>query len=248
MWRSDNMKAIILSGGRGTRLLPLTAMTPKPMLPIGDKPHLEYIIQLLKEHGVDHVIFSTGYLHEQIVEYFGDGSRYGIKIDYKEDGDRPLGTAGAIKNCEDLIDNYESVIVFNGDILTNIDIGDMYFLHQIKSNPSKITIALTPVENPSQFGVAVTDGFKIHNFIEKPTTLDYGNLINAGIYVIDKSVLHDIPKDEFVMIETDVFPRYAKEGRLYCYKDRGMYWLDIGTHDRYNQAQKDVESFFKKQV
>lgn len=238
------MKAIILGGGRGTRLLPLTANTPKPMLPIGDKPHLEYIIKRLRTHGVTDIIFSTGYLHDKIVEYFGDGSDFGVKITYREDGDKPLGTAGAIKNCEDLLDN-EPFIVFNGDILTNINLVSMAFGHLIRSSLDNITIALVPVDNPSQFGVAVTEhNFHIKEFVEKPTTLEYGNLINAGIYVMDKQVLHSIPKGEYCMVETDVFPQYAKEGRLYYYSQPEMYWLDIGTHERYNQAQIDVKKYF----
>jgi NDP-sugar pyrophosphorylase family protein len=234
------MKAIILSGGKGTRLRPLTDNTPKPMLPIGDKPHLEHIVELLKENGVDHIIFSTGYLHEQIVEHFGDGSSYGIKIDYKEDGNKPLGTAGAIKNCEDLLDNMPFV-VFNGDILTDINLDWMYFLHAITEGKNPfITIALTPVENPSQFGVAVTECEKIIKFVEKPTSSEYGNLINAGIYIINKEVLKDIPKDTYSMVETDLFPQYAEKGSLYMY-EYDFYWLDIGTHERYNQANEDIK-------
>lgn len=242
------MKAIILSGGKGTRLKPLTDHTPKPMLPIGGKPHLEHIVELLKECGVDHIIFSTGYLHEQIVEHFGDGSSYDIKIDYREDGNKALGTAGAIKNCEDLLDD-KAFIVFNGDILTNLNVDWMYFLHCIESTINHLTIALTPVDNPSAFGVAVTECNKIVEFVEKPTTLDYGNLINSGIYIMSKEVLSDIPKDEFVMVETDVFPKYAEQGRLYAY--RGDYidnyhWFDIGTHERYNEANEYANKKLKK--
>lgn len=238
------MKAIILSGGKGTRLKPLTDNIPKPMLPIGDKPHLEHIVALLKASGVEHIIFSTGYLHEQITEHFGDGSAYGIKIDYKEDGDKPLGTAGAIKNCEELLDlqDHESFIVFNGDILTNIDVFFMCFVHMLKSDHNKISIALAPVDNPSQFGVAVLDGINIVKFVEKPVVVDYGNLINAGIYIMDKEVLDSIPKGEYSMVETDVFPKYAEKGLLYYYyQDENEYWIDIGTHERYNQANEDIK-------
>lgn len=239
------MKAIILSGGKGTRLRPLTDHTPKPMLPIGGKPHLEHIVELLKLYGVNHIIFSTGYLHEQIVEHFGDGSAYGIKMDYRADGDKPLGTGGAIKNCEDLLDN-EPFIVFNGDILTDLDLGWMDIKHLIYTAIDSITIALVPVENPSAFGVAVTEDERIIKFVEKPSTLDYGNLINAGIYIMNKKVLEDIPKDEYIMVETDVFPQYAEKGKLYAYPI-DCYWLDIGTHERYNQANEDVsKKVFKK--
>lgn len=240
------MKAVILSGGKGTRLRPLTDVIPKPMLPIGGKPHLEHIVELLKDNGVDHIIFSTGYLHEQVVEHFGDGSKYGIKFDYKEDGDIPLGTAGAIKNCENLLDlePHESFIVFNGDILTDLDVFFMYFGHMIDSKPNRITIALTPVENPSQFGVAVLDGRNIIEFVEKPDNPDYGNLINSGVYILDKEVLDFIPKNKFCMIETEVFPFYAKYGNLYTYTEQ-MYWLDIGTHERYQQANEDIKKLKK---
>src|SRR5437764_664585 len=243
------MKAIILSGGTGTRLRALTDHTPKAMLPIGGKPHLDHIVELLKESGFDEIIFSTGYLHHQIYEYFGDGSKHGVKFYYKSDGDKPLGTAGAIKNCEDLLDDMPFV-VFNGDILSNINLDWMYFLHCIESSTNHATIALTPVDNPSQFGVAVTECSKITKFVEKPTTLDYGNLINSGIYIMNKSVLADIPKDEYVMVETDIFPKYAEQGRLYAYIGdyvKDYYWVDIGTHERYNQANEDVfKKVFKK--
>jgi NDP-sugar pyrophosphorylase family protein len=232
------MKAIILSGGKGTRLRPLTDNTPKPMLPIGGVPHLEHIVDLLKECGFNEIIFSTGYLHSQIQEHFGDGSAYGVKMYYKEDGDTPLGTAGAIKNCEDLLDD-NPFVVFNGDILTNINLDWMYFIHCIEDDINHISIALTPVDNPSSFGVAVTKCDKITRFVEKPTTLDYGNLINAGIYIMNKEVLKDIPKDEYVMVETDVFPQYAEKGKLYAYPT-DCYWIDIGTHERYNQANEDI--------
>lgn len=243
------MKAIILSGGKGTRLRPLTDHTPKPMLPIGGKPHLEHIVELLKECGFDHIIFSTGYLHEQIVEHFGDGSAYGIKMDYIADGEKPLGTAGAIKNCEDLLDDMPFV-VFNGDILTNLNVDWMYFLHSIEeSTNNHITIALTPVENPSAFGVAVVECNNIVKFVEKPTTLEYGNLINAGIYIMDKKVLESIPKDEYVMVETDVFPQYAEKGNLFAYIGDyldGYHWFDIGTHERYNEANEYANKKIKK--
>lgn len=243
--------AIILSGGKGTRLRPLTDHTPKPMLPIGGKPHLEHIVELLKECGFEHIIFSTGYLHEQITEHFGDGSAYNIKIDYKEDGNKALGTAGAIKNCEDLLDEQEYIFaVFNGDILTNLNVDWMYFLHAITDDRDPaITIALTPVDNPNQFGVAVTECEKIVKFVEKPTNLDYGNLINAGVYIMDKRVLDDIPKDEFVMIETDIFPKYAENGHLYNYIGdylEDYHWFDIGTHERYNEANEYANKKIKK--
>lgn len=236
------MKAIILSGGKGTRLMPLTKNIPKPMLPIDGVPHLLYTVNLLKHSGIVDIIFSTGYLHEEIVNYFGDGSRFGVSITYKEDGDKPLGTAGALKNCEDLLVDYENFIVINGDILTNIDIHEMLFHEFLLCKDNSIMIALAEVSNPEQFGVAITDGHKISGFVEKPKDSSLGNKINAGVYIMDKHVLESIPKDEFCMLETDVFPRYADSGDLYWFQDKSMYWIDIGTHERYNIANDDVRS------
>lgn len=236
-------KAIILSGGKGTRLMPLTKDTPKPMLPINGVPHLEYIIRLLKVSGVIDIIFSTGYLHEKIVDHFTDGSKFGVNIVYREDGVAPLGTAGAIKNCEDLLDGDDNVIVINGDILTDVNLIAMAYQHVISySASSEITMLLTEVDNPEQFGVALTDDitYRINGFVEKPKEY-VGNKINAGIYIISKRVIEQIPKNEYKMLESDVFPILAKQGKLYWYSEKDMYWIDIGTHERYNTANEDVK-------
>lgn len=145
-----------------------------------------------------------------------------------------LGTAGAIKNCEDLIDS-DKILVLNGDILTNINLNELY-----KYYDSDITIALAKVEDASSFGVAQLDkDSNITNFIEKPKDNAYGNLINAGIYVIHKNVIKEMPKDQYLMFETDVFPKYVANKKLKGYTD-DFYWLDIGTHERYEQANMDV--------
>jgi mannose-1-phosphate guanylyltransferase/phosphomannomutase len=235
------MIAVILSGGKGTRLHPLTLNTPKPMLPINGIPHLEYQIKLLKEHGFRDIIFSTGYLHSQIKDYFGKGRNHGVIIRYKEDGGEPLGTAGALRNCLDLIDE-EEVLVLNGDILTNINLTAMKEKFQSDLR-SPMMIALTPVEDPTQFGVADMVGGKIKRFIEKPSDGSYGNLINAGIYMMYKGIVNNFIEDGFSMIENTIFPQFAKAGMLGAYID-DYYWLDIGTHDRYEQAQKDAKIFF----
>lgn len=235
-------QAIILSGGKGTRLRPLTDNTPKPMLEIGGKPHLEHIVTSLKNHGITDIIFSTGYLHKKIVEHFGDGSKFGVAIQYREDGEIPLGTGGAIRNCEDLITSY-SFLVINGDILTDMDYIPMIKQHMLgPMSNDRITIALTPVEDPSSYGVAVVEKAhgRISHFVEKPSTLEFGNLINTGIYVMDKSVLNVIPKEKFVMLEDDVFPLYANLGNLFGHTYNDIYWIDIGTHVRYNKANEDI--------
>jgi NDP-sugar pyrophosphorylase family protein len=234
------MQAIILSGGKGTRLYPLTKYSPKPMLLINNKPHLEYQIELLRKNNITDIIFSTGYLHEQIEEYFGDGRYHGVKIQYKEDGDEPLGTGGAIKNCEDLITS-ENVLVLNGDVLTNINIAKMKKAFYNEKVP--VMMALTPVSDPTQYGVAKVMNGRIKEFIEKPPNDSYGNLINAGVYMISEQVIYYMMDEGFSMIEQTIFPLYANANMLGAYID-DYYWLDIGTHDRFQQAQKDSKSFF----
>jgi mannose-1-phosphate guanylyltransferase/phosphomannomutase len=235
------MIAVILSGGLGTRLHPLTLTTPKPMLPIDNIPHLEYQIRLLKQHGFSDIIFSTGYLHNDIVDYFGNGSRHGVIIRYKQDGVEPLGTAGALKNTLPLIDE-DTVLVLNGDILTNIDLTEMK-KQFLKAPLSPVMMALTPVDNPTQYGVAELNGNKITSFIEKPSDDSFGNLINAGIYMMYRPVIEHYIPDGFSMIEKTVFPEFAKSNMLGAFVD-DYYWLDIGTHERYAQAQEDAKKYF----
>jgi mannose-1-phosphate guanylyltransferase len=212
------------------------------MLPIGGIPHLEYQIRLLSEHGFKDIIFSTGYLHNQIIDYFGNGHKHGVIIRYKEDGPNQLGTGGAIKNCLDMIDG-ENVLVLNGDILTNINLSHMKeaFLSKV-STP--IMMALTPVSDPTQYGVAkLATGGKIIDFIEKPQDNSHGNLINAGIYMMNKAVIENNIDDGFSMVENSLFPKFASTGMLGSYIGN-YYWLDIGTHERYQQAQNDVQNYF----
>lgn len=228
-------QAIILSGGKGTRLRPFTLHTPKPMLPICGKPHLEYQIDLLKKYGFRDIIISTGYLHQQIVDYFGNGHKFEVNIQYREDGDQPLGTAGAIKNCEDLIKT-NNVLVLNGDILTDINLNNLLDSHLNRG----ITIALAQVDDPTSFGVAqLNEMDRIYKFVEKPKDKSYGDRINAGIYVVHKNVIKEIPPHTYWMFETDVFNKYAENGLLQGHID-DFYWLDIGTHERYEEANYHI--------
>jgi NDP-sugar pyrophosphorylase family protein len=237
------MQAIILSGGLGTRLHPLTLNTPKPMLPINGVPHLEYQIRLLREHGITDIIFSTGYLHKQIEDYFGDGSKFGVRIQYKEDGEVQLGTAGAVKNCEDLITS-ESFIILNGDILTNISLESLMRVHTNFKQP--ITLTMLQVIDATGFGLLDYDkrNGRIKAFIEKPDKPCSG-AINAGIYMMNTDVLHSIPEG-FSMLENTVFPRFAQANMLQgfmCVDDYAV-WIDIGTHERYAQAQEIAKKYF----
>jgi NDP-sugar pyrophosphorylase family protein len=214
------------------------------MLPINGVPHLEYQIRLLREHGITDIIFSTGYLHKQIEDYFGDGSKFGVRIQYKEDGEVQLGTAGAIRNCADLIED-EDILVLNGDILTNINLTDMK--QQFQSNLQlPMMIALTPVEDPTQFGVAIVSAHKqrkVTKFVEKPVDNSYGNLINAGIYMMHTGIVNNFIEDGFSMIEQTLFPQFAKANMLGAYTS-DFVWIDIGTHERYAQAQEIAEKYF----
>jgi len=223
-------KAILLVGGRGTRLRPLTDKIPKALIEVQNKPITEHLFDLLKQYSIRDTILSVGYLKDKIKEYFGDGSRHGMNIIYVEE-DEPLGTAGPLKLAKKYIT--DSFIVSNGDELKDINIPRMYRLHKRKG--ALATIALTTVDDPSHYGVARLDGSRIVEFVEKPTNPP-SNLINAGFYIIEPEVIDMIP-DGFAMLEKDVFPKLAKMGRLRGFPFAGQ-WFDIGNLERYELAKK----------
>ncbi len=225
-------KAVILAGGKGTRMRPFTYEMPKPMIPVQGKPLVQHIIELLRRYDIRDIILSTGYMGDKIREYFGDGSKLGVDISYIEEEDE-LGTAGALNLMRDVLKG--SFLMFNGDILANIDLHNFIMFHG-ESN-ALATIALTPVKDPSRFGVARLRGNQILEFIEKPSTGVHSKLINAGVYVIDPKVLDYVPEGK-AMMETDVFPRLAQDGRLFGYPFDGQ-WFDTGTHDAYEKAIKE---------
>lgn len=231
------MKALILIGGMGTRLRPLTLQTPKPLLPIVNRPFLEYQFELLKRHGVKEVILCVAYLSHEFEKYFGDGSKFGLKVRYVHEKD-PLGTGGAIKNAGKYID--EPTLIFNGDILTDINLKAMSAFH--KSNKAKITIALTRVKDPTLFGLVEThkDG-KIERFLEKPTWDEVTcNTINAGIYIFEPEMLQMIPYGINYSVERGLFPdALNKNLPIYGFTFKG-YWMDIGTLDKYMAAHCDI--------
>ncbi len=225
--------AIILAGGRGVRLQPITHELPKPLLPLHDKPLLQHIIELFRKHNIKNIIISIGYKGEKIREAFGNGSKFGISISYVEE-EKPLGTAGPIKLARGFLT--ETFIACNADELKDIDLMDMYLAH--KENHAFSTIALTTVEDPSSYGVAKLQGNRILEFVEKPKKEKApSNLINAGLYIMEPEVLNYIP-DGFAMLEKDVFPKLAAEGKLYGYPFSGQ-WFDTGTLDRYEKAIKE---------
>jgi len=225
-------KAVVLIGGKGTRLRPITYKIPKCMIDVNGKTITEHLFDLLKKYGIRDVILSVGYMKEKVKEHYEDGSKFGVNITYVED-DEPLGTAGPLKLAKEHL--HDSFIVTNGDELKNINIPRMFRLHKRKD--ALATIALTTVTDPSQYGVARLSGSRILEFVEKPKKDDApSNLINAGFYIMEPEVLDMIP-DGFSMLEKDVFPKLAKEGRLRGFPFEGQ-WFDIGNLERYEAAKK----------
>ncbi len=233
------MKGVILAGGMGTRMRPLTFLKPKPMLPLINKPFLEYFILRLKSYGIDEIILSIGYLPDAFNKYFGNGSKFGVNMIYVTE-ETPLGTCGAVKNVERYLGN-ESFLVFNGDILTSINLKQMIAFH--KSRKADITISLAPVEDPSAYGLVPIDkDGKVKEFLEKPNPDEAisTNLINAGTYIIEPHIMGHVPAGENYSFERGLFPKVLKLGyRLYGYSS-DSYWLDVGTPEKYMTAHVDI--------
>ena len=226
------MKAIILAGGKGERLRPLTLNTPKSLIKIQGRTITEHLLDLFKRFNITDIFLSVGHLKEDIKGYFKDGSGFGVSISYIEE-DEPLGTAGPLKKGKEFLK--ETFIVSNGDELKDIDLKEMIEIH--KQNNARITIALTEVDDPSQYGVARLEGSKILEFVEKPKKeVAPSNLINAGLYVMEPDVI-DLIKPGFTMLEKDIFPLLAEKGQLYGYQFHGQ-WFDTGNMERYQRADK----------
>ena len=230
-----SLPAVILVGGQGTRLRPLTERIRKDMLPLVDRPLLAFTFEHLRRHGVRRGIVSCGYLPTQIKAHFGSG--YGdLDLEYRVE-EEPLGTAGGIAFAAEGID--ETFFALNGDSLRDADLGEIVRFH--RETGAKATILLTPVADPSRYGLVrlAPDG-RVSTFLEKPRPEEIDtNLINAGVYVLEPEVLSLIPADRAVSIERDVFPRLAEEGSVYGLALEG-YWLDVGTPEAYLQAHRDV--------
>ncbi len=231
------MKALILAGGLGTRLRPLTYTRPKHLLPIANVPHIEHVLALLRRHGVDSVVFMTSYLAEAFDEVVARARAIGVRVEVTHE-DEPLGTAGAIKHAEPFVED-ERVLVFNGDILTDTDLGALVGFHEDRG--AEATILLAPVEDPSAFGVVPTDPTgRVLGFIEKPPPGEAPtNLINAGVYVLEPSILERIPAGEVWSAERQLFPGLVDEGARLFAAATDRYWIDIGTPDKYLRANLD---------
>ena len=231
------MKAVILAGGEGTRLRPLTCNTPKPMVPILNRPFLEHMLSHLRGHGVDHTLLTLWYLPDVIRSHFGDGEGQGLRLSYTLE-EKPLGTAGAVKNVESELDG--TFFVLNGDIFTDLDLKDMVRFH--RESGALVTISLTQVEDPSAFGVVETDGQgRVQRFLEKPAPgVTNSNWINAGIYLIEPEVLSHAPSGEHYMFERGLFPKLLDMGApVYGYRSNS-YWVDLGTPENYVKVHRDL--------
>ena len=231
------MKAVILAGGEGTRLRPLTCNIPKPMVPILNRPFLEHMLGHLKGHGVDSAVLTVCYLPDKIEAHFGRGERAGMGLTYVLE-EKPLGTAGAVKNVEKDLDG--TFFILNGDIFTDLDLGAMVRFHREKE--AQVTLFLTPVEDPSAFGVVETDREgRVMRFLEKPSPGETtSKWINGGIYLMEPQVLAHAPSGEFYMFERGLFPKLLElDIPMYGYEAR-PYWMDLGTPANYLRVHQDL--------
>jgi NDP-sugar pyrophosphorylase family protein len=231
------MRAVILAGGEGTRLRPLTLGTPKPVVPVVDRPFLRHQLDLLARAGVRDVVFSVAYRPERVEAVFGDGSGFGVKIRYAVE-ESPLGTGGAVRNALELLD--ERTVVLNGDVLTDVDLGALVERHE--QQRAAATILLTPVPNPSAYGLVETDASgRVLRFLEKPKPEEITtDTINAGIYILETRVLELIPPAVKHSIERAFFPALLARGDLVLGPVHRGYWIDIGTPEKYLQVHRDV--------
>ncbi|MGC9154839.1 MAG: sugar phosphate nucleotidyltransferase [Ferrimicrobium sp.] len=231
------MQAVIIAGGEGTRLRPLTSTTPKPMLPIANKPMIGHVVELLAAHGVTDIIVTVAYLGNAIRNYLGDGAEFGVSVRYLQE-ETPLGTAGAVAHARHLVRG--TFLVLSGDVLTDINLSEAIAFHQHRN--AKATMVLTSVDAPTEFGIVATDTTgKVEQLIEKPTWGEvFTDTVNTGIYVLEPEVLDTIPTDRPVDFSSEVFPGLLADGEaLYGYVSEG-YWADVGTFGGFFQTGRDV--------
>lgn len=232
------MKAVVLVGGAGTRLRPLTLAVPKQMLPIVEQPMIERVLGQLARFGIDEAVLSLGYLPDSFMKAYPDGLAAGVALSYAVEP-TPLDTAGAIRFAARHIEIDDTFVVVNGDVLTDMDLGALLDFHRARG--AKGSISLHPVDDPSAFGVVPTDGEgRVTAFVEKPTRAEAPtDLINAGTYVLEPSVLDLIPDGRRVSIERETFPSMVADGSLFALADLA-YWLDTGTPEAYLAAHWDL--------
>jgi mannose-1-phosphate guanylyltransferase / phosphomannomutase len=233
------MKAVIMAGGFGTRLKPLTIHRPKPMVPVANRPMMEHIVELLKQHGITEMVSILYFQPEHITSHFGDGSAFGVRMEYVT-AEADYGTAGAVRNAWDLI-AHERVIVISGDVLTDFDLGHAIDEHVARG--AEATIALTSVENPLAYGIVIVDRAtgRIERFLEKPTWGEvFSDTINTGIYILEPDAIQRVPYQTNVDFSKDLFPAMLQaDAALYGHIAKG-YWRDIGNIDEYRLAHDDI--------
>jgi mannose-1-phosphate guanylyltransferase len=232
------MKALLLAGGLGTRLRPLTFTRPKVLLPIANRPHIEHVLDLCRRHDITDVVLLTSYLAEAFAPLVKGAADRGLTVEVTHETE-PLGTAGALKNAEPRLDD-STFVAFNGDILSDVDLGALIDFH--RDRHAEATIYLTPVDDPSAYGVVPTDDDgRVLDFVEKPPSNEAPtNLINAGIYVLEPSVLERIPAGEPWSAERALFPDLVASGAPVYARAQDAYWMDIGTPEKYLQANLDA--------
>ena len=229
--------AILLVGGFGTRLMPLTKNTPKPMLTVAGVPVTEHQLAMAKSAGITEIVLATSYLSKVFIPYFGDGSKWGMKIKYAVE-EKPLGTGGAIRNAAQLLESDESVVVLNGDVLSSHNVAEQ--IRQHEAHDADVTLHLTEVKDARAFGCVPTDSDgRVSAFLEKmenPLT----NQINAGCYVFNPRIISTIPLDTVVSVERETFPQLVDSGaKVFGYLENA-YWLDIGTPRALLKASIDI--------
>jgi len=231
------MKAVILAGGSGTRLYPLTRKTTKCMLPVNGKPLLEHIIRYLASYGFKEIILTLGKKRKQIIDYFSNGSEFNVNLSYSIES-RPLGTAGSFKNAKKCLRG--TTLIIQGDNLTNFNLKNVIAFH--RKRKAMVTIALKQVKDPSGYGIAVIDRQgRIMRFEEKPRH-PFSKLVNSGIYVVEHSVLDHIPKGMMFDFSKDLFPKLlGSKFPVYGIKMKG-YWFDIGTPASYRNANRYLQN------
>lgn len=222
------MKALILAGGEGRRLRPLTDDRPKPMLEVGGKPIIEWQILWMKSHGVGSFVISAGYMKEKLIEHLGTGAKLGVDISFVIENE-PLGTGGAIKNAKGPMANEKSFVVANGDIITNLDLGNL-----VADSRNVSTISLTPLRSP--FGVVDTNDGKVTGFREKPVIKDHW--LNSGIYVMSEKIFEYLPENG--SLEFVTFPKLVSEGLLDCVKFEDVYWRSVDSFKDFDEVGLDL--------
>lgn len=232
------MRAVLMAGGSGTRLRPLTCDLPKPMVPVLNRPMAEHIINLLKRHNIREVIATLHYLPDVMRDYFGDGSEFGVQMTYAVEEDQPLGTAGCVKNVEELLD--DTFLVISGDSMTDFDLSAAIEFH--KQKQSKATLVLARVPNPVEFGVVITDEDNhIQRFLEKPSSSEiFSDTVNTGTYILEPEVLQYLPKNQECDFSKDLFPLLLERGEpIYGYIS-DKYWCDVGHLEAYRESQYEA--------